>query len=150
MDVGGATQWDQRLVVSQAEILGAIERRHGEATPFREHDWAPAERFRLQDGTVFGVIASTTAPFCRTCDRARLTADGTFLLCLYGERGLDLRELLRTGASDAEIAGHLTVTWESRADRGAEERAALADRGVLYRIESLRAEPHREMHTRGG
>jgi cyclic pyranopterin phosphate synthase len=150
MDVGGATQWDQRLVVSQAEILGAIERRHGGVTPLREHDWAPAERFRLQDGTVFGVIASTTAPFCRTCDRARLTADGTFLLCLYGERGLDLRELLRTGASDAEIAGHLTATWESRADRGAEERAALADRGVLYRIESLRAEPHREMHTRGG
>ena len=50
---------------------------------------------RCADGTVFGVIASTTAPFCRTCDRGRLTADGTFLLCLYGEDGLDLRELLR-------------------------------------------------------
>ena len=72
--------------------------------PLHEDDWAPAERFRLPDGTTFGVIASTTAPFCRTCDRSRLTADGTFLLCLYGERGLDLRELLRAGASDEEIA----------------------------------------------
>jgi cyclic pyranopterin phosphate synthase len=119
-------------------------------TPLREDDWAPAERFRLPDGTTFGVIASTTAPFCRTCDRSRLTADGTFLLCLYGERGLDLRELLRTGASDDEIAGRVGETWTSRTDRGAEERAGLADRGVLHQIDSLRADPRREMHTRGG
>ena len=150
MDVGGATQWNRGQVVGQEEILGTIERAHGPATPLREHDWAPAERFRLADGTVFGVIASTTGPFCSTCDRARLTADGTFLLCLYGERGLDLRELLRGGASDEAIAASVADTWRSRTDRGAEERAALADRGVLYRIESLRAEPRREMHTRGG
>jgi cyclic pyranopterin phosphate synthase len=150
MDVGGATQWDMAKVVSQREILEAVAARHGPVTPLREHGWAPAERFRLEDGTVFGVIASTTAPFCRTCDRARLTADGTFLLCLYGERGLDLRELLRLGASDAEIAGQITQTWSARADRGAEARAALADRGVLHQIDSLRADPRREMHTRGG
>ncbi len=125
-------------------------RRYGPVTPLREDDWAPAERFRLSDGTTFGVIASTTAPFCRTCDRSRLTADGTFLLCLYGERGLDLRELLRTGASDEEIAGRVRETWRSRTDRGAEERAGLADRGVLHQIDSLRADPRREMHTRGG
>ena len=150
MDVGGATQWNRGQVVGREEILGTIERAHGPATPLREHDWAPAERFRLADGTVFGVIASTTGPFCSTCDRARLTADGTFLLCLYGERGLDLRDLLRGGASDEAIAASVADTWRSRTDRGAEERAALADRGVLYRIESLRAEPRREMHTRGG
>jgi cyclic pyranopterin phosphate synthase len=150
MDVGGATQWDRDQVVSQREILDLIARAHGPVTPLREHEWAPAERFRLADGTVFGVIASTTAPFCRTCDRARLTADGTFLLCLYGERGLDLRALLRGGATDTEIAERLADTWRTRSDRGAEERAGLADRGVLYRIESLRAEPRREMHTRGG
>jgi GTP 3',8-cyclase len=150
MDVGGATQWDRDQVVSQREILDLIAGAHGPVTPLREHEWAPAERFRLADGTVFGVIASTTAPFCRTCDRARLTADGTFLLCLYGERGLDLRALLRGGATDAEIAERLVDTWRTRTDRGAGERAGLADRGVLYRIESLRAEPRREMHTRGG
>jgi GTP 3',8-cyclase len=150
MDVGGATQWNRDQVVSQREILDLIQGAHGPAVPLRENDWAPAERFRLADGTVFGVIASTTAPFCRTCDRARLTADGTFFLCLYGERGLDLRELVRGGASDREIADRLAETWRARTDRGAEERAALTDRGALYRIESLRAEPHREMHTRGG
>jgi GTP 3',8-cyclase len=150
MDVGGATRWDMGQVVSRAQMLERIGARHGPITPLPDHDWAPAERFRLEDGTVFGVIASTTAPFCRTCDRARLTADGTLLLCLYGERGLDLRELLRLGADDAEIAHRIRATWSSRDDRGAEARAALPDRGVLHQIESLRADPRREMHTRGG
>jgi GTP 3',8-cyclase len=96
------------------------------------------------------VIASTTAPFCRTCDRARLTADGTWLLCLYGESGLDLRELLRLGATNEEIAHRITAAWRERSDRGAEVRAGLDDRGILYPIEGLRANPRREMHTRGG
>ena len=150
MDVGGATQWDLRRVVSQEEILDVVARHFGPVTALRENDWAPAERFRLRDGTTFGVIASTTAPFCRTCDRSRLTADGTFFLCLYGERGLDLRELLRAGASDETIAERIGDTWRSRTDRGAEERAALPARGVLHQIDSLRADPRREMHTRGG
>jgi len=150
MDVGGATRWSMGDVVSQGEILQAVGDRYGAVTPIRKDGWAPAERFRLADGTTFGVIASTTAPFCRTCDRARLTADGTFLLCLYGERGLDLRELLRNGASDFEIVSRIEETWATRADRGAEERAAVTDRGVLHQIDSLRADPRREMHTRGG
>jgi cyclic pyranopterin phosphate synthase len=150
MDVGGATGWSMSQVVSQSEILNTVARRFGAVRPLLESAWAPAERFVLEDGTRFGVIASTTAPFCRTCDRARLTADGTLLLCLYGERGLDLRELLRMGASDEDIAARIGETWETRTDRGAEERTALADRGVLHQIESLRADPRREMHTRGG
>ena len=150
MDVGGATGWSMDQVVSQREILEVVTRRYGSVEPLPEDAWAPAERFRLRDGTVFGVIASTTAPFCRTCDRGRLTADGTFLLCLYGEDGLDLRELLRGGADDAQIAGRITDVWSRRTDRGAEERRSLAERGVLHRIESLRADPRREMHTRGG
>src|SRR5690242_21339527 len=72
---------------------------------------APADRFRLEDGTIFGVIASTTAPFCRTCDRARLTADGTFLLCLYGERGLDLRGLLRDRKSTRLNSSHMSISY---------------------------------------
>jgi cyclic pyranopterin phosphate synthase len=150
MDVGGATGWSMDQVVSQREILDIVARRHGPVEPLREDAWAPAERFALRDGTAFGVIASTTAPFCRTCDRGRLTADGTFLLCLYGEEGLDLRELVRGGASDDEIAERIADTWTRRTDRGAEQRAGLAERGVLHPIESLRADPRREMHTRGG
>jgi cyclic pyranopterin phosphate synthase len=150
MDVGGATAWSMDQVVPQREILDLIARRHGPVEPLAADAWAPAERFRLADGTVFGVIASTTAPFCRTCDRGRLTADGTFLLCLYGEEGLDLRELLRGGASDEEIRGRIAQRWGQRTDRGAEERRALTERSVLHGIESLRADPRREMHTRGG
>jgi cyclic pyranopterin phosphate synthase len=150
MDVGGATGWSQDQVVSRAEILQLLERGYGPVRPVRESDWAPAERFMLADGTRVGIIASTTAPFCRTCDRSRLTADGTWLLCLYGESGLDLREALRTGRSDGKIAAEIADTWRARTDRGAEERAAVPSRGILYQLDSLRADPRREMHTRGG
>jgi GTP 3',8-cyclase len=150
MDVGGATDWSMEQVVSRREILDVLQHRYGPIEPAEPSGAAPAERFRLPDGTSFGVIASTTAPFCRTCDRARLTADGTWLLCLYGENGLDLREALRLGLSDVEIARRITAAWTARTDRGAELRAAAADRGALYQLESLRADPHREMHTRGG
>jgi GTP 3',8-cyclase len=152
MDVGGATRWTPEQVVPRAEILAAIERRFGAAEPISgpEDRAAPAERFRLSDGTTFGLIASTTAPFCRACDRSRLTADGTWYLCLYAERGMSLRDPMRAGASDEELAALIASTWRGRADRGAEERLAVAARGALYPVESLRADPHREMHTRGG
>jgi cyclic pyranopterin phosphate synthase len=150
MDVGGATEWSLTQVVSQDEILETIRRRYGPVAAEPRHDAAPAERFRLPDGSTFGVIASTTKPFCRSCDRARLTADGSWLLCLYGEQGLDLREALRLGSSDEQIAQLIADTWSSRTDRGAELRATSSERGALYQLESLRADPHREMHTRGG
>jgi cyclic pyranopterin phosphate synthase len=150
MDVGGATEWSMDQVVSQREVLETVARRYGPIEPLGQPDSAPAERFALSDGTVFGVIASTTAPFCRACDRSRLTADGTWLLCLYGESGLDLRESLRMGSTDAEIAARIVETWGTRTDRGAEARAEAPHRGALYQLESLRADPHREMHTRGG
>ncbi|HYK81882.1 MAG TPA: GTP 3',8-cyclase MoaA [Gemmatimonadales bacterium] len=150
MDVGGATQWSLDQVVSQREMLERLARRYGPIAPLAAAATAPAERFRCADGTTFGIIASTTAPFCRTCDRSRLTADGTWLLCLYAAHGVDLRQPLRGGATDAELAALLRATWQARADRGAEERLGVAQRGALYRIDSLRADPHREMHTRGG
>ena len=150
MDVGGATGWSMEQVVSRREILGTMKKRYGLIEPVGPLDSAPAERFTLADGTTFGVIASTTAPFCRTCDRSRLTADGTWLLCLYTETGLDLREALRLGATDDEIAERIRAAWSARIDRGAEARAEDPHRGVLYRLESLRADPRREMHTRGG
>src|SRR5205814_3478925 len=111
---------------------------------------APAERFHLSNGTTFGIVASTTAPFCRSCDRSRLTADGTWFLCLYAERGTDLRGPLRGSASDAELKDLIASTWRGRTDRGAEERLELAERAPLYQVAGLRADPHREMHTRGG
>ncbi len=152
MDVGGATQWTPDAVVSRREILARLAQRYGRVTELAKHprSSAPAERFALPDGTSFGIIASTTEPFCRTCDRGRLTADGMWFLCLYAESGVDFRQMLRAGSTDDEIAARIADLWRERADRGAEERLQAPGRGVLYQIASLRADPHREMHTRGG
>jgi GTP 3',8-cyclase len=153
MDVGGATHWSREQVVSRAEILERLAARFGRIEPIREVSSAPAERFRLPDGTTFGIIASTTTPFCRTCDRSRLTADGTWYLCLYAQRGIDLRTPLRAGASREELRALITSGWSRRRDRGAEERKdleAIGRRGVLVQIEGLKQDPRLEMHTRGG
>jgi GTP 3',8-cyclase len=96
------------------------------------------------------VIASTTAPFCRECDRARLTADGTFFRCLYGEQGIDLREPLRLGQSDDALRTLVAKAWRERADRGAEQRLEIPSRGVFVQLAGLKADPKREMHVRGG
>ena len=152
MDVGGATGWSAEQVFSQREILARLSAHFGTITAVTERvdSSAPAERFRLPDGTTFGIVASTTAPFCRSCDRSRLTADGTWFLCLYAERGIDLREPLRNGATDAELSDLIAATWRGRTDRGAEQRLGMANRTPLFQVEGLRADPHREMHTRGG
>jgi cyclic pyranopterin phosphate synthase len=152
MDVGGATGWSADQVFSQRDMLARLSAHYGTITAVTEGRdiTAPAERFRLSPRTTFGIVASTTAPFCRTCDRSRLTADGTWFLCLYAERGIDLREPLRTGATDEELAELISSSWRGRTDRGAEERLGLLNRTPLYQVDGLRADPHREMHTRGG
>ncbi|KAB2959563.1 MAG: GTP 3',8-cyclase MoaA [Candidatus Methylomirabilis oxygeniifera] len=150
MDVGGATHWSMDKVFSRAEMLEALTRQYGRIEPVASAGWAPADRFVLSDGTVFGIVASTTTPFCRTCDRSRLTADGTWYLCLYAQRGIDLRTPLRAGVSKAELISLIVAGWTGRSDRGAEERKELRVRDVLVSAEGLRQDPHLEMHTRGG
>jgi cyclic pyranopterin phosphate synthase len=150
MDVGGATRWSMDEVVSRVDMLRTIEKRYGRVTPVAEENSAPADRFTLADGTTFGIISSTTAPFCRTCDRSRLTADGHWYLCLYARSGTDLRKPLRDGASAEELRGLITPIWTARADRGAELRLTAEDRQSLLPVETLQKEPHLEMHTRGG
>jgi GTP 3',8-cyclase len=150
MDVGGATRWSMDKVVSRAEMLESLERRYGRIEPVVEESTAPAYRYRLADGTIFGIISSTTEPFCASCDRSRLTADGVFYLCLYAQHGVDLRGPLRRGASRDELSALITGAWRRRTDRGAEERLRLRDRSPLVQIGRLREDPHLEMHTRGG
>lgn len=150
MDVGGATHWCMDRVISRNRILEILTAKFGDITEVARTDAAPADRFALPDGTIFGIISSVTQPFCSTCDRARLTADGMWFTCLYTETGTDLRKLIRSGASDAALRQKLIDVWSSRDDRGAELRAGLADRSPLAEQASLRNNPHLEMHTRGG
>jgi cyclic pyranopterin phosphate synthase len=150
MDVGGATKWTWDQVVTRAEILARLGEHYGGVQPVGSRGSAPADRFRLADGTVFGIISSTTEPFCRDCDRSRLTADGMWYLCLYATRGTDLRAPLRGGASPEELASLISTVWQKRVDRGAEARLALRDRSAMVPLSSLKRDPHLEMHTRGG
>jgi cyclic pyranopterin phosphate synthase len=151
MDVGGATHWSAGSVLSRQEMLSRLSSRYGAIAPVvEEESSAPADRFMLPDGTVFGIISSTTEPFCRTCDRSRLTADGMWYLCLYAARGLDLRAAIRGGASAADLKAMIARAWGARDDRGAEARLALGERRAFVPINTLRQDPHLEMHTRGG
>ena len=150
MDVGGATRWSLADVIPRTAILATVEAHYGRVTAIDETTSAPADRFRLEDGTTFGVISSTTAPFCRACDRSRLTADGLWYLCLYAMTGTDLRKSMRAGASPDELRRTIESVWQTRNDRGAELRAAASKRPPLIPIETLQREPHLEMHTRGG
>jgi GTP 3',8-cyclase len=150
MDVGGATRWSPDQVVSRDQMLERLSARYGRIAPVAETSSAPATRYALPDGTVFGIIASTTAPFCRTCDRSRLTADGMWYRCLYATAGTDLRGPLRDGTPIEKLAAEISQTWQKRDDRGAEVRKAQHQRGAFIALDELRRNPHLEMHTRGG
>lgn len=153
MDVGGANDWSADKVLSRKEILVILSRYYGTIEPVHEISSAPAQRFCLPDGTIFGIIPSTTMPFCSTCDRSRLTADGMWYLCLYAKTGLDLRKSIRARRSREDLVSMIQSVWETRRDRGAEERKELetsTGRGRFIDIERLRQDPHLEMHARGG
>jgi cyclic pyranopterin phosphate synthase len=83
-----------------------------------------AERWRYKDGGgEVGVIASVTQAFCRTCTRARLSAEGQLYTCLFGIKGHDFRALLRDGSTDDEISAKIAQVWGSRDDRYSEIRS---------------------------
>lgn len=150
MDVGGATDWSEGKVFPKAEMLKVLSERYGPIEPLPKNDRAPANQFALPDGTTFGIIASTTEPFCATCDRSRLTADGIWLHCLYALSGTNLRQVIRSGATKADLVEILSDGWQGRRSRGAEQRQSLRARNVFLPVSTLKTDPHLEMHTRGG
>jgi GTP 3',8-cyclase len=150
MDVGGATKWTREAVVARREILDRLRSVYGVIDAEPERGSAPAARYRLPDGTTFGIISSTTEPFCESCDRSRLTADGIWLMCLYARAGTDLRRPLRAGATADDLQHLIRTVWTQRADRGAEERLSVERRDVLIPVAALKKDAHLEMHTRGG
>ena len=150
MDVGGATRWSMQDVVSRQEMLRRLSAHFGPISAVDADTAAPADRFTLPDGTVFGIISSTTEPFCRQCDRSRVTADGLWYRCLYARTGTDLRGPLRSGGDADGLRDLIASRWHARDDRGAEERLSTKDRSTLIPVQTLLDEPHLEMHTRGG
>ena len=121
MDVGTTNNWERRAVVPVAELRDLIAGRW----PLAEESGGegPAVEYRYLDGAgAVGFIASVSQPFCRGCDRIRLSAEGKAFACLFGAEGVDLRGPLRAGAADAELDSILHDLWSRRRDRYSEAR----------------------------
>ncbi len=122
MDVGNANQWHSSKLVSKAEILRTIAAVHDIAPVAEPRGSAPSTDYQVSGGGRFGVIASVTEPFCGDCSRARLTADGKFVTCLFAGDGRDLKTPIRDGAADAELRPMIESVWLGRTDRYSEQR----------------------------
>jgi cyclic pyranopterin phosphate synthase len=125
MDVGSSNGWRMDEVVPSSEIVQRI----GAAFPIEPvaaaYPGEVAERWRYRDGGgEIGVISSVTHAFCGACTRARLSTEGKLYTCLFAQQGHDLRQLLRDGQPDDEIAAAVAAIWETRDDRYSEIRGA--------------------------
>jgi cyclic pyranopterin phosphate synthase len=125
MDVGHTNGWRLDDVVPAAEIVAAIDAELPlEPLPAR-YPGEVAQRYRYRDGSgEIGVIASVTQPFCGSCTRARLSAEGRLYTCLFATAGHDLRALVRGGASDEDVTEAIAAVWRARGDRYSELRTA--------------------------
>lgn len=124
MDVGTQNGWNRTEVVTTAELLRALEEDGELSRVPRERESDVAEEY-LWKGSRVGFISSVSAPFCGNCSRARLTADGAVYSCLFGQRSLDARAILRAGGGDPKGALKLAMVnfWGERAERYSEERS---------------------------
>jgi cyclic pyranopterin phosphate synthase len=130
MDVGTTNNWKMKDVVPAKKILQILESEF-ELTPLEaNYTGEVARRYGYADSQgEIGIIASVTQPFCGDCTRARLSADGHLFTCLFSAQGHDLKELLRSAASDDEIRQHLVDIWQRRSDRYSELRTSATNGG---------------------
>ncbi len=125
MDVGSSNGWRLNDVVSAREIVATIDRELPLEPIGKNYPGEVAERWRYRDGSgEIGVIASVTQAFCADCTRARLSADGSLYTCLFATQGHDLRALVRSDATDAQISETIAAIWTARDDRYSELRSA--------------------------
>ena len=140
MDVGNRNGWRMQQVVPSRELLTSIEARWPLRAVGRSYPGEVARRYEYVDGQgEIGCISSVTKPFCGACSRARLSADGVLYTCLFATHGTDLREPLRNGAADDEVAEILARTWLQRADRYSElRRTDIAEAHHSSKVEMYR------------
>ena len=123
MDVGNSNNWTSAKLVAKKEIIEKIHARYPLREIGRDKGSAPSVDYEFVDGGGdIGVIASVTEPFCSSCTRIRVTADGKIVTCLFSQLGHDIKTRLRTGATDAAIAEFISNLWRSRTDRYSAER----------------------------
>ena len=139
MDVGTLNGWSLEEVVTSKQLVDMISARWALEPLERNYRGEVAQRYRFVDGQgEVGFISSVSAPFCGDCHRARLSADGTVYTCLFSANGISLREVLRSGASDADIVGLLQNTWRNRADRYSELRGKATKTKDISKVEMYR------------
>lgn len=126
MDVGNTNHWEPRMVVPGREILATLAQEFDFEPVQADYPGEVASRYRHRDnGCEFGVITSISAPFCRECSRARLSADGRLFTCLFASEGFDLVGAMRSGDLDDEDLHRLVSDlWSRRNDRYSELRSA--------------------------
>jgi len=125
MDVGSTNGWRMDDVVPSAEVVRRIHEAWALEPVDANYSGEVAERWRYVDGAgEIGVISSVTQAFCSSCNRMRLSTEGSLYTCLFGQSGHDLKSLLRAGASDDEIRNEIAAVWERRADRYSEIRTS--------------------------
>ncbi len=126
MDVGTRNRWDLDRVVRAGDIVERIGQRYPLEPLDANYPGEVARRYRYADGQgEVGVIASVTQPFCRGCTRARVTAEGRLVTCLFSDAGVDLKGPLRDGRSDEAVRDIVRGVWSTRSDRYSEERAGV-------------------------
>ncbi len=124
MDVGHTNGWRMDDVVPAGEIIKMVNAEMPLEPADPNYQGEVAERWRYKDGSgEIGVIASVTQAFCRDCNRARLSAEGKLYTCLFSIKGHDLRDLLRSSATDEEISQTIARIWGGRSDRYSELRS---------------------------
>jgi cyclic pyranopterin phosphate synthase len=140
MDVGNRNGWTMSQVVPSKEVLQSIHARWPVRPVGRNYAGEVARRYKYLDGEgEIGFISSVTEPFCGSCSRARLSADGTLYTCLFATRGTDLKGPLRSGASDAELAEIIKQVWLQRSDRYSELRTPdVTEKPLLNKVEMYR------------
>jgi cyclic pyranopterin phosphate synthase len=125
MDVGSSNGWRMDEVVPSAEVVRRISQRWPLEPVDANYPGEVAERWRYRDGAgEIGVISSVTQAFCASCNRMRLSTEGSLYTCLFAQSGHDLKSLLRAGASDEEIRNEIAAVWQLRGDRYSEIRTA--------------------------
>ncbi len=123
MDVGNSNQWQADAVLSVKEIVELIDARFPIEPLEANYPGEVAQRWRYRDGEgEIGIISSITQPFCHSCTRARVSAEGQLYTCLFATQGNDLRQRIREGMSDEQLRDFLASIWSQRTDRYSELR----------------------------
>ena len=136
MDVGSTNGWREDDVVQAGRIVAEIDSRWPLEPVAAAREGEVATRYRYRDGAgEIGVIHSITKPFCSSCVRARLSAEGRLFTCLFARQGTDLRGPLRSGASEGELARLIEAVWERRADRYSAERTCSSQARQARKVE---------------